>query len=61
MCIRDSADEDPESANDALWTLREVLKKGLKLLHPYMPSVSEEIYSKLVPEEESLMMSDRCV
>ena len=52
------ADEDPESANDALWTLREVLKKGLKLLHPYMPFVSEEIYSKLVPEEESLMMSD---
>ncbi len=50
-------EEDPESANDALWTLREVLKKALKLLHPYMPFVTEEIYSKLVPEEESLMMS----
>ena len=28
------ADEDPESANDALWTLREVLKKGLKAAAP---------------------------
>ena len=52
------ADEDQEAANAALWTLREVLKKSLKLLHPYMPFVTEEIYSKLVPEEESLMMSD---
>ncbi len=51
------AGEDAESANDALWTLREVLKKSLKLLHPYMPFVTEEIYSKLIPEEESLMIS----
>ena len=51
------AGEDAQSANDALWTLKEVLKKSLKLLHPYMPFVTEEIYSKLVPEEESLMMS----
>ena len=52
------ADEAVEAANAALWTLREVLKNGLKLLHPFMPFVTEEIYSKLVPEEESLMMSD---
>src|SRR5699024_2923518 len=51
------AEEDEESANDAMWTLREVLKKALKLLHPFMPFVSEEIYSSLVPEEESLMIS----
>ena len=51
------ADEDAEGANAALWTLKEVLKNGLKLLHPFMPFVTEEIYSKLVPEEESLMMS----
>ncbi len=50
-------EEDAVSANDALWTLREVLKTSLKLLHPYMPFVTEEIYSKLIPEEESLMMS----
>ena len=51
------AEEDPQGANNALWVLREVLKNSLKLLHPYMPFVSEEIYSKLIPEEESLMMS----
>lgn len=37
--------------------IEEVLGDALKLLHPYMPFVTEEIYSKLVPEEESLMMS----
>ena len=52
------ADEDAGSANDALWTLREVLKKALKLLHPYMPFVTEEIYRNLIPEEASLMMSE---
>ena len=52
------AEEDAEAANDAMWTLREVLKKALKLLHPFMPFVSEEIYSNLCPEEASLMMSE---
>ena len=51
------ADENPVSANAALWTLKTVLGDALKLLHPYMPFVTEEIYSALVPEEESLMMS----
>ena len=50
-------DEDKTKAA-ALWTLKTVLINALKLLHPYMPFVTEEIYSKLVPEEESLMMSD---
>ena len=51
------AEEDPQGANCALWTLKTVLGNALKLLHPYMPFVTEEIYSALVPEEESLMMS----
>ena len=51
------AEEDEKGANEALWTLKEVLKNSLKLLHPYMPFVTEEIYSTLVPEEESLMIS----
>ena len=51
------ADEDEKAANAALWTLKTVLANGLKLLHPFMPFVSEEIYSVLVPEEESLMIS----
>ncbi len=52
------AEEDPQSANDVMWVLREVLANGLKMLHPFMPFVSEEIYSKLVPQEESLMVSE---
>ena len=51
------AEEDPKAANAALWTLKTVLANGLKMLHPFMPFVSEEIYGALVPEEESLMMS----
>lgn len=52
------ADEDPKSANDALWVLKTVLGQALKLLHPYMPFITEEIYATLMPEEESLMISD---
>ena len=51
------AQEEPEAANAALWVLKTVLMDSLKLLHPFMPFVSEEIYGKLVPEEISLMMS----
>ena len=50
-------DEEPKAANAALWTLKNVLGQALKMLHPFMPFVTEEIYSALVPEEESLMMS----
>ena len=51
------AEEEPEQAKCALWTLKTVLGQALKLLHPFMPFITEEIYSALVPEEESLMMS----
>ena len=51
------AEEDPAAANSALYTLKTVLGAALKLLHPFMPFVTEEIYGALVPEEESLMMS----
>ena len=52
------ASEDPKAANAALWTLRTALTEGLKLLHPYMPFITEEIYCTLLPEEESIMISD---
>ena len=51
------AEENPEEANCALWVLKTVLGDALKLLHPFMPFITEEIYGALVPEEESLMMS----
>ncbi|MGN0335673.1 MAG: valine--tRNA ligase [Lachnospiraceae bacterium] len=40
----------------ALWTLRTVLTNALKLLHPYMPFITEEIFCNL-SEEESIMIS----
>ena len=41
----------------ALWTLKTVLIQSLKLLHPYMPFVTEEIFCNLQDEEESIMIS----
>ena len=51
-------EEDPAAANCVLWVLKTVLGQALKLLHPFMPFITEEIYSALVPEEASLMMSE---
>ncbi len=39
--------DDAASQNAALWTLKTVLVDALKLLHPYMPFLSEEIYCTL--------------
>jgi len=50
-------DEDPESADIALWTCRRVLTESLKLLHPFMPFVTEEIYCTLHPEKETIMFA----
>ena len=49
-------DEDTTKAA-ALWTLKTVLGGALKLLHPYMPFITEEIYCTLNPEEESIMIA----
>ena len=49
-------DED-ETKAAALWTLKTVLINALKLLHPYMPFVTEEIFTTLQDEEESIMIS----
>lgn len=50
-------DEDDSQAA-ALWTLKTVLIQSLKLLHPYMPFITEEIFCNLQDEEESIMVSD---
>ena len=41
----------------ALWTLKTVLIQSLKLLHPYMPFITEEIFCNVQQEEESIMIS----
>ncbi len=49
--------EDP-TRDTALWTLKKVLNDALKLLHPFMPFVTEEIYLNLNDDAESIMISD---
>ena len=56
--------ETDESKSAALWTLKHVLTISLKLLHPFMPFVTEEIYCTLKESEDydtdniSIMVSD---
>ena len=48
-----------ETKAAALYTLKTVLIDALKLLHPYMPFITEEIYCTLIDDEEqSIMVSD---
>ena len=51
-------EENPQAANAALWTLRMVLTEALKLLHPFMPFITEEIFCALHPQEESIMLAE---
>ena len=54
-----STDEkDSEGKRAALWTLQNVLIDALKLLHPYMPFITEEIFCTLQTKEESIMVSE---
>jgi valyl-tRNA synthetase len=56
--------ETDETKAGAVWTLKQVLITSLKLLHPYMPFITEEIYCTLLEmegkssEDESIMVSD---
>ena len=50
-------EEEDTSANAALYTLRTVLTEALKLLHPFMPFITEEIYCTLLPEEKTIMIA----
>ena len=49
--------DEVNSQNAALYTLKLVLIDALKLLHPYMPFITEEIFCTLQSEEESIMIS----
>ena len=41
----------------AIWTLKKVLISILKLLHPFMPFVTEEVFCAIQSEEESVVIS----
>ena len=46
--------EDADSKKAAMWTLSHVLVDSLKLLHPYMPFITEEIFCTLKEEQGTL-------
>ncbi|MDR3239765.1 MAG: valine--tRNA ligase [Clostridiales bacterium] len=50
---------DPANAEKptAIWTLKTVLTTALKLLHPYIPFVTEEIFLSLQDREETILLS----
>ena len=47
-----------QSRKAAQYILNKVLCDSLKLLHPFMPFVTEKIYSKLYNNDESIMISE---
>ena len=49
--------ETDTTKSAALWTLKTVLIQALKLLHPFMPFITEEIFDTIQSEEESIMIS----
>ena len=51
------AEDNAASKAAAAWTLKTVLITALKLLHPYMPFITEEIFCNLQDEEETIMLS----
>ena len=42
----------------ALWTLKHVLVQALKLLHPFMPFITEALYQSVNDTDDSIMVSD---
>ena len=50
-------DKENETRKEAQFTLYTVLVNSLKLLHPIMPFVTEEIYQELPNTDESIMIS----
>ena len=52
------ATDDVDTKVAALWTAKTVLIDALKLLHPYMPFITEEIFCTVQDAEESIMIAN---
>ena len=50
-------DKENKSYKTAIWTLNHVLISAAKMLHPFMPFVTEEVYLNLKSQKESIMLS----
>ena len=51
-------DKENPTRKTAQYVLNKVLGDSLKLLHPFMPFVTEKIYSKLYNKDESIMIAE---
>lgn len=53
-------DKECKTRNNAIYLLNYVLSEAMKLLHPFMPFITEEVYSNLViaDKAESIMVAD---
>ena len=53
-------DKDCKTRNNAVYLLNYVLGEAMKLLHPFMPFITEEVYSNLVlaDKAESIMIAE---
>ncbi len=51
-------DREDRTRLEAQWVLNHVLGSAMKLLHPYMPFITEEIYQHLIHDDASIMISD---
>lgn len=53
-------ENNPEAAQATRWTLLDIMEKSLRLLHPFMPYITEEIWQRLAPmlsiKGESIML-----
>ena len=58
MCKPRMYSDDEDTKVMVSWVLNYVFSNSLKLLHPFMPFVTSEIYSKLIVEDEDIMISD---
>ncbi len=50
-------DEDPQAKRTVLYVVTTVLEKTLRLLHPFMPFITEEIWQALPHEGDSIMVT----
>jgi valyl-tRNA synthetase len=55
MCKTRLYDKTNKTRKAAQFTLNKVLEDSLKLLHPVMPFITEEIYTKLYNDDETIM------
>lgn len=56
--VRLYSNDDLQSKQTAQWVLRDVLENALKLLHPFMPFITEELRQQIRVEGETIMLAD---